>query len=256
MKKLIVGNWKMNGALNDAKKLISGLINAIESERNLLDFCRFVVCPPFVHINAIKHSLHALDHLSYGAQDCSAHDNGAYTGDVSAEMLADLKCSYVILGHSERRQYHKESNELIAAKATRAHEVGLITIICVGETESERDGGRHEDVVKEQLLGSLPESANAENTIIAYEPVWAIGTGKTATPQDAGAMHDFIRHELGHRFGITAGDIPILYGGSMKPQNAGELLAQPNINGGLIGGASLNADDFIQIGRSTLDIQR
>ena len=253
MKKLIVGNWKMNGALNDAKKLISGLINAIENERQLLDTCNFVVCPPFVHINAVKHSLHALDHLTYGAQDCSEHENGAYTGDVSAEMLVDLRCSYVILGHSERRQYHGESNELIAIKATRAHEVGLTTIICVGELESERDAGTQEKVVQDQLLASLPESANVDNTIIAYEPVWAIGTGKTATPHDAGAMHDFIRGRLAQRFG-NAENMYILYGGSMKPQNAGELLAHPNINGGLIGGASLNTDDFIEIARSTLDI--
>ena len=255
MKKLIAGNWKMNGALNDAKKLISSLINGIEEEKNLLDTCDFVVCPPFVHINAVKHTLHALEHVTYGAQDCSAQDNGAYTGEVSAAMLADMKCSYVILGHSERRQYHGESNELVAAKAAKAHENGVVAIICVGELESERDEGRQEAVVKDQLLGSLPGSATSENTVIAYEPVWAIGTGKTATPEDAGAMHDFIRGQLSEKLD-NADQVRILYGGSMKPGNAGELLAQPNIDGGLIGGAALSAEDFLGIARSALDLNQ
>ncbi len=254
MKKLIAGNWKMNGSLNDAKKLISDIINGIERERELLNICDFVVCPPFVHINAIKHTLLGHEHATYGAQDCSAHENGAYTGDVSAAMLADMKCRYVILGHSERRQYHNESNELVALKAARAHTAGLKTIICVGETESEREAGKQEEVVKRQLAGSLPSSANAGNTVIAYEPVWAIGTGKTASAADAGAMHSVIRDELAQKL-KNAADIRILYGGSMKPENARELLATPNIDGGLIGGASLKADQFLAIARSALAIE-
>lgn len=247
MKKLIAGNWKMNGSLADTGKLMQEIVAGLLADASLSGKCELVICPPFVHLAAAKGAMGAS--LMLGAQDCSAHPNGAYTGDVSAAMLKDAGCRYVILGHSERRVNYGEKSELVALKAQRAHEAGLITIICVGEKELEREQGDQETVVKRQLKGSIPNSATIQNTIIAYEPVWAIGTGKTATPADVKAMHSFIRKELKERLADSE-NMRILYGGSMKPENAGDLLATPNVDGGLIGGASLKAADFLAIAKS------
>lgn len=244
MKKLIAGNWKMNGKAKDAVSLISDIEGRITS--GLLNICDFVVCPPFVHLSAVQGHLKA---SAMGGQDCSRKESGAFTGDISAAMLKDIGASYVILGHSERRQYQEESDELIAAKAVAANAQGLVTIICVGETEAEREGGVQESVVGGQLNRSLPEGVTAQNTVIAYEPVWAIGTGKTATAEDIRAMHAFIRGKLSEKY-ADGGNIRILYGGSVKPSNAAEIFGVEHVNGALIGGASLKADDFIGIAQS------
>ena len=249
MKKLIAGNWKMNGTRDDAKRLIADIVNGIHVKPELLERCEFLVFPPYLYIGAIRHSLTGITTVAFGAQDCSSYDNGAYTGDISAAMLKEGRCSHVILGHSERRQHHEETNEEVAQKAQKAHQEGLITIICVGETEGQREKGQQDSIVAAQLKASLPASATAENTIIAYEPVWAIGTGKTATPADVKAMHGFIRKKLKEQV-ENGGNMRILYGGSMKPENAGELLATENVDGGLIGGASLKADQFLAIAQA------
>lgn len=243
MKKLIAGNWKMNGNAADAESLIGAIEMAIATGPQVLETCDFVVCPPFVHIPMVKDKASV---VAIGGQDCSAKDSGAYTGETAAPMLKDVGATYVILGHSERRQYHKESDALVNAKAAAANKAGLITIICVGELEAEREAGHQNDVVSQQLKDSLPEGATAENTVIAYEPVWAIGTGKTATPEDIRAMHAFIREKLGETL-ADAAKVRILYGGSVKPGNAGEIFAMPNVDGALIGGASLKSEDFMGI---------
>lgn len=239
MKKLIAGNWKMNGDAKSAEALITGIEEGIAQKPELLNGCDFVVCPPFVHIPMVKDLVSV---CAVGAQDCSEHVSGAYTGNIAAPMLKDVGAAYVILGHSERRQYQEESDELIAAKAKAANAAGLITIICVGETEAEREGGVQNDVVGGQLERSIPEGVNAQNTVIAYEPVWAIGTGKTATAEDIRAMHGFIREKLSN-----IPDVRILYGGSVKPSNAAEIFGVPNVDGALIGGASLKTEDYLGI---------
>ena len=228
MKKLIAGNWKMNGTAATAKALIQDVEAKIAAAPELLDRCDFVVCPPFLHIPAV---LDLANKSAVGAQDCSDKDSGAFTGDTAAPMIKDIGASYVILGHSERRQYHKETDAQVKAKAEAANKAGLITIICVGETDAEREAGKQNSVVSEQLKASIPSNASADNTVIAYEPVWAIGTGKSATPEDIRAMHEFIR-------GIVGEGYRILYGGSVKPGNAAEIFAVPNVDGALIGGAS------------------
>ncbi len=238
----------MNGTLSEAVKLASGIVDAIQGDTQLLEKNEFLVCPPFHHIVPVEGELTMA--VNIGGQDCSPFDNGAYTGDVSAVMLKDINCSYVILGHSERRQYYVESNLMVKQKAMMANEAGLTTIICVGETEEQREAGQEQDVVGTQMLESLPESATAENTVIAYEPVWAIGTGKTATIEDIAAMHDFIRGKLAEKL-ENADKVRILYGGSVKPANATEIFAVNNVNGALIGGASLKAEDFIGIAKAS-----
>lgn len=237
MKKLIAGNWKMNGDAKSAEALIVNIEKAIEQGPAVLETCDFVVCPPFVHIPMVKDLVSV---VAVGGQDCSERSNGAFTGSISAPMLKDVGATYVILGHSERRQYQNEGDELIAAKAKAANEAGLITIICVGETEAEREAGNQEAVVGGQLDRSIPQGATAQNTVIAYEPVWAIGTGKTATAEDIRAMHAFIRAKV-------PGDMRILYGGSVKPSNAAEIFAVKNVDGALIGGASLKTEDYLGI---------
>lgn len=237
MKKLIAGNWKMNGTEKSADALIIAVEEAIEQNPAVLETCDFVVCPPFVHIPMVKDKTSV---VAVGGQDCSEKASGAFTGDIAAPMLKDIGATYVILGHSERRQYHKESDQLVHDKAVSANAHGLITIICVGETEAEREAGKQNDVVAAQLAASVPAAATAQNTVIAYEPVWAIGTGKTATADDIRAMHEFIR-------GKVPGDMRILYGGSVKPSNAAEIFAVPNVDGALIGGASLKVEDFMGI---------
>lgn len=249
MKKLIAGNWKMNTSLDEARALIADIINGIDGKPELLEHCDFLVCPPFTHISAVRHALYSFPSIALGAQDCSAHDDGAYTGDISATMLKDAGCTHVILGHSERRQYHNETDGLVRQKTLQVYEQGLVAVICVGESEQEREKGQEQEVVGRQLEESVPENANAENTIIAYEPVWAIGTGKTAMPEDVKAMHGFIRDKLKEQL-AESGNMRILYGGSMKPDNARDLLATENVDGGLIGGASLKADQYLGIAQS------
>lgn len=233
----------MNGGLAAARMLAMAVIEGIEQDKTLLERCDFLICPPFVHLGVVRQ---ALDHKNasiwLGAQDCSERDNGAFTGDISAAMLADCGVRAVILGHSERRQFHKEPDSLIAAKAAKAHAAGLMTIICVGELEAERETGRHFDVVGNQLKDSLPDGVNPENMVIAYEPVWAIGTGKTATPDDVAAMHRFIHEKVG--------SCRILYGGSVKPDNAAALFKTDHVDGALIGGASLKADQYLSIAKA------
>lgn len=238
MKKLIAGNWKMNTNKAEGTALVQALENGLNQSS-----CDVLICPPFPYLGLIKDNLKS---IALGAQDCSWESKGAFTGDTSPAMLKELGCAYVILGHSERRQYHKESDELVAKKAASAHTAGLTTIVCVGETLSEREGGKAETIVTNQLALSLPVCATVENTVIAYEPVWAIGTGKTATTAEIAAMHAFIRAELAKKFN-DAGKIRILYGGSVKGANAAEILSTANVDGALVGGASLVADEFLKI---------
>lgn len=228
----------MNGTVAEARALVQAIgdVKALPA-----DVC---VCPPYVHLAVVAD--HKAESVALGAQDCAVTDNGAFTGDISATMLKDIGCRYVILGHSERRQYHAELDELIAQKAKKAHAQGIITIICVGETESERLNGVQNDVVTGQLAGAIPDTANAENLVIAYEPVWAIGTGKTATLEDIRDMHGVIRQFLQEKLDNPA-RIRILYGGSVKADNAKEILAVENVDGALVGGASLKPDQFLAI---------
>jgi triosephosphate isomerase len=232
---LVAGNWKMNGSLAMAATLIGGL-KAKQGNVDLL------VCPPFPYLAAVGAAL-AGSKLALGAQDCHANASGAHTGDVAASMLADLGCSYVILGHSERRTDHGETSGVVAAKAKAALAAGLTAIICVGETEAQRNAGEELKIVEKQIVESVPSEATARNAVIAYEPVWAIGTGKTPTAADVEAMHRHIRALLKSRVTGGAG-MRILYGGSVKPSNAAELMAVADVNGALVGGASLKAEDF------------
>ncbi len=233
-RKFICGNWKMNGDITSVQTLLSDLRAAPQKG---VDMC---ICPAFVHLSLTQSVLP--EGFFLGAQDCSAQQNGAFTGDISASMLKDMGCSHVILGHSERRHYHAETDELIASKMAAAHDSGLVVILCVGETLTERETGQAEAIVSRQLKAALIPSVTATNTIIAYEPVWAIGTGKVASRQDVETMHATIRKTLDKYAGMR-----ILYGGSVKPDNAAELMHAPNVDGALVGGASLKADQFLAI---------
>ncbi len=247
MKKLIAGNWKMNGTLADAKALAQAIARGLKAAPDMAAGCDFVLSPPYPHLAAVGEILKSEDvRVGLAGQDCARTENGAFTGDVSAAMLADMGCDYVIIGHSERRQYHKEDDATVAAKAALANAKGLKTIICVGEIEAEREAGTHQAVVAGQLERSLPADASARNTVIAYEPVWAIGTGKTATPEDVRDMHAFIRARLKAKLADFQ-DMRILYGGSVKADNAGGLFGVENVDGALIGGASLKADQYLAI---------
>jgi len=241
---IIAGNWKMNGTIAETESLAQALLDGdSRSERATV-----LVCPPFTSLGAVSKLLSG-SHIAVGGQDMSEHEKGAYTGEVSAAMLLTAGATFVILGHSERRQYHAESDQLVNAKARLALSSGLTPIICIGETLEEREADRTEDVVGAQIDGTLARFSadDLKKTVIAYEPVWAIGTGRTATPEMAEAVHCFVREKLTAIDKPAADLVPILYGGSVKPSNAVALLSQPNIDGGLIGGASLNADDFIAI---------
>lgn len=249
MKKLIAGNWKMNCSLDEAKALVAGILNDIYSDKSLQDNCDFLICPPYIYLPTIRHAVFNHGLLGFGAQDCSAEDNGSYTGDISALMLKESGCQYVIVGHSERRQFHKENNELIHRKARKAQENGLCPIICVGESESQREYGQAVDVVLSQIEQCLTEGSNSKNLVIAYEPVWAIGTGKTPTSEDIAEMHGAIREKLKEKLADGA-NIRILYGGSVKLENAGDILNIADVDGALIGGASLKADSFMGIARA------
>ncbi len=245
-RKLIAGNWKMNGLAAEGLALATTL-NGRLREAGPRPY-ELLVCPPATLVAAVAHAVAGGPTL-VGGQDCHPKEKGAHTGDVSAAMLRDVGARCVILGHSERRQDHGESDALVRAKAEAAHKAGLVAIVCVGETRAERDAGRAETVIAGQIAGSVPAGADAANTVIAYEPVWAIGTGLTPTPADVQAMHAHIRRELGKA--VAAADaVRILYGGSVKPGNAAELMALPDVDGALVGGASLVADDFWAIAES------
>ncbi len=242
---LIAGNWKMNGSLASN----AGLLGGIRAGAAGLS-AELAVCVPAPYLAQTQSALTSSG-VNWGAQDVSVHDGGAYTGEVSAAMLCDFGCRYVIVGHSERRSYHGETDELVAQKAVRAIAAGLVPIVCVGETLEQREQGATNAVVARQLQPVLAAvGADLANVVIAYEPVWAIGTGKTATPEMAQQVHELIRATLAQADAAAATTVRILYGGSMKPDNAGELLAKPDIDGGLIGGASLKAADFLAIAKS------
>lgn len=242
--KLVVGNWKMHGTLAANGELLRGIVAGLAG---LPEGVALAVCPPFPYL-AQAVELLAASVVAVGAQDVSANDKGAFTGEVSAQMLKDLACRYAIVGHSERRTLHGESDALVAAKAQAALGAGLTPIVCVGETLEERESGvtaqviaRQVDVVLEALGGRIADC------VLAYEPVWAIGTGRTASPAQAQEVHALIRSQIAAREPQATAGVRILYGGSVKPQNAGELFSMPDIDGGLIGGASLVAADFLAI---------
>lgn len=242
---LIAGNWKMNMDLIAARQLAGALRNSLD----VSDGVNVAICPPFVALDALYGILYGSS-IHLGAQNMHASDSGAYTGEVSAGMLRSVGCRYVILGHSERRTMFGEVDADVHAKVTQAIAHGLTPILCVGEKLADRDAGREESVVAGQLRGALKDVqlAGSSDLVVAYEPVWAIGTGRTASPEQAQALHAFIRSELAAILGPeTASGIDILYGGSMKPDNADALLAQADVNGGLIGGASLVAESFVAL---------
>lgn len=242
---LIAGNWKMNGSREMTATLIGGL-----KAGSVPDGVEMLVCPPFPYVAAAVDACAGAG-IAVGAQTCHANASGAHTGDIAAEMIADLGAAYVIVGHSERRADHGEDDATVRAQAEAAHRAGLIAIVCVGETEAERDAGKTIAVVSGQLAGSVPDGATAANTVIAYEPVWAIGTGRTPTEDDVQEVHAAMRADLASRFGAGVADgMRLLYGGSMKPSNAEGLLALADVDGGLIGGASLKAEDFLAIAQA------
>lgn len=240
---LVAGNWKMNGtgeSLTELRAIAAGLSSDLGRKLDAL------ICVPATLLSRAAKTLEG-EAVALGGQDCHQNSSGAHTGDISAEMLKEAGASHVIVGHSERRADHRESNEIVRCKAEAAWKAGLVAVICVGETAEERKAENTLEVIDAQLAGSLPEGANAENTIVAYEPVWAIGTGKTPTVQDVRAVHAFMREKLAERFGTNGAHIRLLYGGSVKPSNAAELLGVADVDGALVGGASLKADDFLAI---------
>ena len=239
---LVAGNWKMNG-LRENLDQIQAVAGGIGDIAETIDV---VICPPATLLY-VATALAEDTALGIGAQDCHAAPAGAHTGDVSAEMIADCLASHVIVGHSERRADHGETDEAVRAKTEAAWRAGLTAIVCVGETEQERREGRALDVVGVQLAASVPDGATAENTVVAYEPVWAIGTGLTPTAADIAEVHAFMRSALRQRFGTNADTMRLLYGGSVKPSNAAELMAVANVDGALVGGASLKSADFLAI---------
>lgn len=241
---LIAGNWKMNMGPEETADFFTHLDDAVQKK---LSDVTAAVCPPFISLSSAFDARKAGSAVLVGAQNVHFEENGAYTGEISTSMLKEMGCSLVILGHSERREYFNEDDDIVNKKVKKVLSVNMTPIVCVGEVLEERREARHFDVVKKQVHGSLAGlvTAEAEELVIAYEPVWAIGTGETATPEQAQEMHAFIRKELAALFGDDVAEkIRILYGGSMKPSNAGELLAQPDVDGGLIGGASLEPDSF------------
>jgi triosephosphate isomerase len=239
---LVAGNWKMNGLAASMAEL-----NGIKAGADkLADKAELMVCPPATLLAQFAWAAKGST-LTLGGQDCHAKASGAHTGDIAAEMLKDAGASAVIVGHSERRTDHHETDADVKAKALAAHRAGLTAIVCVGEQRAQREAGETLAVVGGQLDGSLPEAATGANLVVAYEPVWAIGTGLTPTPADVAEVHAFIRKKLFERYGAEGNGMRILYGGSVKPSNAKELLGLPNVNGALVGGASLKAADFLGI---------
>jgi triosephosphate isomerase len=239
--KLVAGNWKMNGLLDDGTALAHGLTERATAAGATLG-CELLVCPPATLLSTVGGIL-AGSGVALGGQDCHAAPKGAFTGDISAEMLADVGCSHVILGHSERRQGHGETDAVVRSKIAGAWRAGLVAILCVGETHAQRQAGEAVEIVSSQLAGSIPAAADAATLVVAYEPVWAIGTGLTATIEDIAAMHAEIRS-------CIPSGTRILYGGSVNPKNADAVLALADVDGALVGGASLSADDFWAIAQS------
>jgi triosephosphate isomerase len=241
--KIIAGNWKLHGSRTFAAELVQALVDAgPQAGREL------VVFPPMPFIGGLVDRFGDKG-IQFGAQDVDVHEQGAFTGEVGATMLRDIGCRYVLVGHSERREYHEEDSEVVARKFQAAKHGGLIPVLCVGETLHQREASQTEWAIERQLepIWELLGDKAFEGAVLAYEPVWAIGTGRTATPQQAQDAHAFLRGEIGARDAKIAGSLPILYGGSVKPANAAELFAQPDVDGGLIGGASLVANDFLAI---------
>ena len=244
MRPLVAGNWKMNGLAHSLKEL-GALKAALEAQAPTAEV---LVCPPFTLI--AQAAWHVKGAFALGGQDCHAKPSGAHTGDIAAEMLKDAGAAYVIVGHSERRNDHGERDADVAAKAEAAWRAGLTAIICIGETEDQRCAGDAHHVCTRQIDGSVPLAATAANTVLAYEPVWAIGTGRTPTADEITHMHAHIRELLVRRLGAGATQMRILYGGSVKPDNAREILNLPEVNGALVGGASIKSDDFLRIIRA------
>jgi len=235
-RKLAAGNWKMNGTAAALAELETLATLSASDKTGIL------ICPPATLISRAKD---VAGSVAIGGQDCHANANGAHTGDIAADMLKDAGASHVILGHSERREDHGERDEDVRNKAKAAWDAGLVTVICVGESLSERDADNTLDIIGGQLAGSIPDGATGENLVVAYEPIWAIGTGKVPTMSQIGEVHDFMRMRLERRFGEGVGrTVPLLYGGSVKPSNAQEIFAVSNVDGALVGGASLKASDF------------
>ncbi len=237
MRKLAAGNWKMNGVAANLSE-VGALLAAHPAPA-----CEMLLCPPATLVARMADVARGTA-LAVGGQDCPAKASGAHTGDTAAAMLAEAGASYVIVGHSERRTDHGETDADVLAKAQAAWAAGLVAVVCVGETEAERDAGQTLDVIGRQLAGSLPEGATAANTVVAYEPVWAIGTGRTPTLAEIAEVHHFMRERLTARIGAEAAGVRLLYGGSVKPSNANEIFAVPHVDGALVGGASLKATDF------------
>ena len=247
-RKIVAGNWKMNHTWDDAIELVQDLAEMLTDD--ILGDTDVIIAPPSIILGDVVEELWDVDYISVAAQNCHHEISGAYTGEISAEMIAAIEVDAVIVGHSERRQYFGETDAQIAQKLNRLFEEDLVPIYCCGELLEERKSGRHFEVVKRQLHEALGHLSNEQmmEVVVAYEPVWAIGTGETATPEQAQEMHAFIREELSVIFNADVADeVSILYGGSCKPSNAKELFANPDVDGGLIGGASLNADDFVAI---------
>jgi triosephosphate isomerase len=251
--KLVAGNWKMHGSLAENAALLAGLRSGLSAGAG----CECAVCVPFPYLEQVRAALQG-SAIAWGAQDVSEHAKGAYTGEVSAQMVQEFGCRYVIVGHSERRAMHGEDSRLVARKVKAAQSVGLTPIVCVGETLEQRESGVTNAVVKEQLVAVMDELgvASIAGAVIAYEPVWAIGTGKTATPEQAQAVHATIRSEVAARDPSIAASVKILYGGSVKAANAAELFAMADIDGGLVGGASLDANEFLAICRAGMASER
>ena len=250
-KKIVAGNWKMNKDLQEGVQLASEVVNMAKDEVN--STTRLVLCAPFIHLSALSGLLSQEKNVFLGAQNCYTKPNGAFTGEISVPMLKSVKVNYVIVGHSERREYFKETNQQLADKVNIILQNGMTPIFCCGETLDERNSGRHMDVVKTQIKESIFHLSEDQlkEIVIAYEPVWAIGTGVTASTEQAQEMHKVIRDFLKEKYGQAAAeDMSILYGGSCKPSNAKELFACPDIDGGLIGGASLLSRDFIDIAKA------
>lgn len=245
-RKIVAGNWKLHGSRQFAAELVGQLVAGLP-----LEGVELVVLPPSPYLAGLAQE-YAGRGVAFGGQDVSSNEKGAYTGEVSATMLLDVGCTYGLVGHSERRQYHHESSELVAAKFEAALKAGLVPVLCVGETLDEREAGQTERVIASQLAPVL-ERVGAEgfaSAVVAYEPVWAIGTGRTASKEQAQAVHAFIRGEVAARDARIADSLSILYGGSVKPDNAAELFSQPDVDGGLVGGASLVAADFLAIAKA------
>ena len=249
-KKIVAGNWKMNKTLDEGLKLTSEINNMIKDE--VRNNAQAVICPPFVSLTSVGKLLEGSS-IALGAQNCYSKDNGAYTGEISAEMLKSVGVKYVIIGHSERREYFKESNKMLAEKVDLALKNGLTPIFCCGESLEQREKGIHIDFVNSQLTESVFHLSESDflKIVIAYEPIWAIGTGKTASTEQAQEMHEKIRNHIESKYGKkVAEETSILYGGSCKPDNAKELFACKDVDGGLIGGASLKSRDFVDIIKS------